>query len=654
MPQVPPTGLPCKPKTPEPYATRPNIQPRPAGPRQPRTQSDLNDIRLRRVSTAVARAPSKHSQQTPDVLPKPCRSATGQATSAPSLTSVSSAPVSPPSLVPTDAPSLIMTTTMTVSSPAQLRVSDSTPTFLLQKTHGPPPYFLHRIPTSPALRSSPSAPQLKHKRSFKVATHTSPPSSVVDAPAVPHSTQLSPGDENKIIKAGTPDATGAPVQQKPLPVRRTTLPPLRTFPMPSPPPEKALPPIPFPSSPPSPTAGRSESSPRLLAPPTPDSSGRRPVSQDAEETLRQLEQLAAELKEMGPGVLAAAKQRRSRVPTQRRRRDVLGKSASAGLGAGSAGKGSLPKRNLSVPRIVVTNPSSEDLVAEPECDSARSDGGSGDVSEEELWVDGYGAWGASEKGKWKASASDDEDEGEEGGFHESAPCTHNSRLAASAMAAESDGERFYIYEPIGAPEFLAGSSTSPIARAVAGFHSGSLAPTTVSKQHSPPVRRRRRRPAALVLATPEQAEWFADIVMGSAPPTGSRLTYTAMSTGLDRTSTAPGGDAVALGLPAPPSPRLPPRRAMSSDAPERSHMPAPLASISNTVPDRRSEPLGAAAVPRVSSAAFDASPQSGHVSSWVSAARNDKAGTSSEPNSPRLGVRPRLKSIKGLFKHFSK
>ncbi|OSD05471.1 hypothetical protein PYCCODRAFT_1362096 [Trametes coccinea BRFM310] len=640
MPQVPPTGLPCELQSPKP-SIRSNIQARPAGPRQRRTQSDLNDIRLRRVSAAVACTPSKHSLQTPHVLPKPRRPPT-RVTSAPSSTASSSTADSS-SFAPTDPPSLVMTATMTLPSPVQLRVSDSTPQFLLQKSHGPPSYFLHRIPSSP-LRSSPSAPQLKQKRSFKVPMRSPPPPPPGDDTAF-----LPPVQRSRDVKKAdsAPDATATPVQSPPQ-VRRTTSPPLRLLPMATPPPEKALPPIPFPSSgPPSPTSGPSD----LLQPMqhAVDASVSRPVSQDAEETIRQLEQLAAELKQMGPGVLAATKQRRSRVPSQRRRRDVLSKSP----GTANASKGTLPNRQLSVPRIVVTNPSSENLVAEPECATPGvrtpdSDGGSGDVTEEELWVDSYGAWGTSDKGKWKASAFDEDDEPD---FHESASASGmhdalSSERAATSKTAESE-EAFYIYEPIGAPEFLVGSSTSLVARATAGFYSRRR--PTPSKTHSQCVRRRRRRPTALVLATPEQAEWFADVVLGSAPPDVPRLPQTPKQS--DRPSTAPGYETSALDAPARSSPLLPQRRAMSSDVPDPAHAVGPLGPNTNTMYERRSEPLGAS-IPRAASA-YEASPQ-GRQASWVSLARKDAVGTSSEPNSPRQGVRPRLKSIKGLFKHFSK
>ncbi|KAI0653273.1 hypothetical protein C8Q70DRAFT_643129 [Cubamyces menziesii] len=573
------------------------------------------------------------------IPPKPPRPS-ARVTSAPSFTSVSSQ-VDGPSPVSSDSPSLVMTTTMTLSSPAQLRVSDSTPPFLLQKTHGPPPYFLHRAPVS--VIRSPSTPHLKQKRSFKTAMRTPPPSDI----------QLSPPTQPR-SSAGINDASSATTStvpvRTPYAARRTTSPPLRPLPKPSPPPEKALPPIPFPSRPSSPLAQLSHDPAFMLSASTPNIPASRPVSQDAEETLRQLEQLAAELKQMEMGVLATPKRRRTRVPSQRRRREHAGKSAGAAAISAGAAKSAPSKGSLSVPRIVVTNPSTENLAAdeEPECETdtprARtpdSDGGSGNVTEEELWVHEYGGWGTSEKGKWKAKASEDDET-----FPESASgSAHKSRSAHD----DDDDELFYIYEPIGAPEFLVGCSTSLIARATPGFHSSQCAKHAAAHA-SPSTRRRRRRPAALVLATPEQAEWFADAL--SSAPLLPRPSQVQMLKDSDRPSTAPGWGSV-LGLPPPPSAsrhQQPSRRAMSSGAADVLQPGKPqIASPSS-------------AVPRASSAYVTMRSENGQAqaprqaASWAiaHAAGAPSPGTSSEPNSPRPGVRPRLKSIKGLFKHFSK
>ncbi len=237
---------------------------------------------------------------------------------------------------------------------------------------------------------------------------------------------------------------------------------------------------------------------------------------------------------------------------------------------------------------------------------------------------------------------------------------------------------FYIYDPIvspvrletclasltlrirhqGAPEFLAGSSESPIARATAGFHS--RRPVSLPKHQSqsqsqnpnPSIRHRRRRPAALVLATPEQAEWFGDIVLGSAPLL-SRAQQTLVHRALPVLEP---GSARSLPVLSPPSsPHFPPRRAVSSDAADASSSTSSHDGAVSLMA-RRSEQL--AQMPRMSSTSTlgdrDGSGELERPSaSWASSASLGP-GTSSEPNSPRHGSRPRLKSFKGLFKHFSK
>ncbi|KAI0358102.1 hypothetical protein OH77DRAFT_1241442 [Trametes cingulata] len=604
MPQVPPTGLPCEPVVPKPN-TRANIQARPAGPRQPRTQCDLNDTRLRRVSTAVACPPSKHSLQTPAVLPKQRRSPT-RPTSAPSSTSASSSEDGL-SLLASSTPSLIMTTTtatMTLPPPAQLRLSDSTPPFLLQKRHGPPAYFLQRAPTN-VPRSS-SSPHLKQKRSFKIAP-------------LPQSSDTAPGSSSALPETSRKLPAPSARQTSPQtnsPPRTPSSPPPRYLPVLSPPPEKALPPIPFPSRA-SPANEESPAGSRSLLPPT--QLPARPVSQDEEETLRQLEQLAAELKQLPPGTFAAPNQRRPHAPSQHRQREAPSKTARASGGS---------KEHLSVPRIVVTYPSTEDLKRAPECETPRartpdSDDGSGEVSEEELWVE----------------------PDEEAGVHETVSTPRTPLNGRVASPAANPTERFYIYEPIGAPEFLVGSSTSPVARATAGFHS--RPPKTPLKPQSVSVRRRRRRPAALVLANPEQAEWFAEVVLGSAPPLPRPMPTPPV---MHRPLTAPEATAPRKD-PSLSSPRLPPRRAMSSDSADVSPTTAAAPQqIPSPTHVRRSEPL--VPMPRMSSVSVlrEESRPERQADSWTPSVPT----ASSLPNSPRLGGRPRLKSIKGLFKHFSK
>ncbi|KAI0640803.1 hypothetical protein C8Q79DRAFT_921140 [Trametes meyenii] len=631
MPQVSPTGLPYEPHaTPRSsISTRPSIKARPSGPRQPRTQ-DLNDLYLRRASATATCSPSKHSVPTPDILPKPRRH-TSRVASAPSSTSASSGDDTP-TPVTNDPSSLVMTTTttttMTHPSPTPMRASDSTPPFLLQRRHGPPHYLFPRTSIS-ASQSNPSFLPLKQKRSFKISMNvysSAPQHSVVVPPATEPQTyrkSFDPAPHPITVPVQIPSVTGRPPSAS-----------RRSLPVLTPPPEKALPPIPFPS-PPLPAIeppGATESV--LLQPPA--TTGR-PVSQDAEETIRQLEQLAAEIKHKSP-----ASPPRSSVSPLRISKGVPRKpKATVDKATVSSGRSS--KARLSVPRIVVTNPSTDNLASGAPSETLRtkspdSEDGSGDATEEELWVEQYGGWGTSEKGKWKESSPE-----EDTGVHDSASSPHTTHNAPSATLANSE-EVFYIYEPIGAPEFLAGSSTSPIARATPGFHSHGF--RVPSKSPPASVARRRRRPAALVLANPEQADWYGDAPLGSAPPLPRPQPTPPL---LQRPVTAP-GPASDRSLPALPSELLLPRRAKSSDVVEATTAASSETKPYAAVPDRRSEPLTVA--PRATSAY---APRGGRAvgrqaTSWASST----PGTTSEPNSPRHGPRPRLKSIKGLFKHFSK
>ncbi|KAI0820309.1 hypothetical protein BC628DRAFT_917700 [Trametes gibbosa] len=636
-----------------PEAPKPNILPsiqvkaRPTGPRRPRTQSELNDIRLRRVSAAVACPSSKHSLPTPGILLKHRRHS-ARLSSASSFTSASSRR-DPPSLFNTPYPFKMTstTTTMTLSPPPGLRVSDTTPPFVLQQRHDFPPYFLYRAPTTTS-HHRPSASPLRQKRFFNIDSGIF---EELDAKTEVAAQLVEPDKSLASATIATPMPT-PPSSAAALPVRfRAKM---------SPPPEKALPPIPFPSysallvADPSRTAflENATSSPHCKAP--------RPASQGKEETIRQLEQLAAELKHMKMGPLSDATRRRVQNSPSR-----LFREAAPHMSPRSVG---VSKASLSVPRIVVTNASTDIFMREQESEtssvsSSDSHAGSGNAMEEELWVEEYGAWGTSEKGKWKASASEDDVD-----FNESGPSQGAPLGGGRPVPAVEPEEMFYIYEPIvsrtrfeastpisrpwsrryqGAPEFLVGSSTSPIARATPGFHS--RATRSKPPTQAPSVCRRRRRPTALVLATPEQAEWFQDVAPSSAPHL-SRPFHTSSH----RTLSIPLPSS-ACSLPdaaAPPSPYLPPRRTLSSDAAVDvpSSMSSHKGSSTMSTLVRRSEPLGPMPCMSSASALHDEGGKERQTVSWASSA----PVTTSAPNSPRQASRPRLKSFKGLFKHFSK
>lgn len=67
---------------------------------------------------------------------------------------------------------------------------------------------------------------------------------------------------------------------------------------------------------------------------------------------------------------------------------------------------------LMVPHITVTNPSTESLLEQLSHNSSslKAQDEASEDAEELSWMDDYGAWGTSEKGKWKAVAGEEEEE----------------------------------------------------------------------------------------------------------------------------------------------------------------------------------------------------------------------------------------------------
>lgn len=102
---------------------------------------------------------------------------------------------------------------------------------------------------------------------------------------------------------------------------------------------------------------------------------------------------------------------------------------------------------LAVPHIMVTNPSTESLLDQLNHDgfSLKSRNEENDDAEM-LWVNDYGAWGTSEKGKWKAVAGEAEDEEEEASGREqvspsfSAPKVFSSRTLTVCTPLAEGGD----------------------------------------------------------------------------------------------------------------------------------------------------------------------------------------------------------------------
>ncbi|KAI0794164.1 hypothetical protein C8Q74DRAFT_560756 [Fomes fomentarius] len=687
---------------PKPQAKTPS-QGRPDGLRQPRSRRDLCDTRRRRVNAPV-RWSSKHSLHGQALLPRLHRSNT--------LPFGSIYPkASSPSLAVNGPPSLAMsatTTAMMYSPPPQMGIppTATAPPILLRPGSGATPYFLHRTPVF-QVRSTASLSHLEYAHvrpsaaysrssapaavrtsdemiSSKQATYSHPqaprslvsthqyaPSSytVADHPSVPY---MSPSKHGYHSRTSSRASRSPPSTPRSISIRSA-----------GPPPQKALPPIPFPTSsaPPEVLRTASEHFERPIDPVRVPVA--RPVSQDTEATLRELEFLAASLQQMGPAA-AARTFSTDRVGRDRDISTLVNVKISApatttetaaprtGFAASVSGGGARQSSaSLAVPHIVVTNPSNEDLLealktipgtpvsSDP---VAKLEGGmTGEEADDLLWVDQYGAWGTSEKGKWKAVAEEDESGPEEDAL----------KLPPPRMSTEQT----FIYEPVGAPEFLLGSSRSDIARATDGFTS------RASKRCA--SRCRRRRPAPLMLANRAQAEVDLDPEMALAAalffgnplkkstkrPATSPLTT--LNSNFNSTSTP--SDARPR-QPSAPTSWLPLKRShpnIRAGGTHRATVSAEGMSVGRAASSadavRRSEPIPpmprtpAPSAERAREREMAQQEQGRPATSWAPSSASVPAparagtGTSSEPNSPRPGyVRPRLKSLKGLFKRSSK
>lgn len=176
----------------------------------------------------------------------------------------------------------------------------------------------------------------------------------------------------------------------------------------------------------------------LLRPSQPPAS--RPVSVDPEETLRQLEQLAASLKRFGgaPDGAGRASEEddgaRHNLDAEDAARDAARSDLSHAENADPAETkdGAEPAWKdsavMAVPYIVVTSSDElsrqQSLRAEVSGSSFSDEfGGIGmnakalDSTEDLEWVDAYGGWGTSEKGKWKEIVEVDDDDEEQVSIH---------------------------------------------------------------------------------------------------------------------------------------------------------------------------------------------------------------------------------------------
>ncbi|RDX50964.1 hypothetical protein OH76DRAFT_374700 [Lentinus brumalis] len=572
------------------------------------------------------------------------------------------------------------TATMTYAPPAQASVPDgaTASTIVLRRGHSATPLFLHRRPVY-QVRSTASMSHLPTSR-----PSTTPALSRPSAPSAEHpSSGSTTGRILVSLVRPCPEHNRSPTfasvafQQPVSP--RTSLNRQSHLASRPPRPNKALPPIPFPTGPPTPPEDTSVA-PEFFARVTPSRvPAARLLSQDTEDTIRELEELAASLKQMSVSTASA------RVSGAHRDRDFSPVKISVSVPGtpvkraerqdpvgGASGATSWRRSDSATspvgPRIVVTNASMEALPSLDHLDSVPASKGQllartadlegvswkGEDSdaEEDFWVDEYGAWGTSEKGKWKAI--DEEADGVVPGQWQ-----HTASRSEAPRALPCPAGRSYIYEPVGAPEFLLGSSTSCSARAGSGYHSR---PSIVHEAVPSTRRPRRPRPAPLILAPSEQAELALATALLLGTPrkrSSSRRPQTAPHT--PRTPHAPRAR-----QPTPPAP-LPTRRQQATDIADGSfsspaeHSIFPTVSANATehghvdVDDttRHSEPLPA--MPRVPTSAIHVlRGKFEHEHARPMTAPSVPGGSHSEPNSPRPTVRPRLKSLKNLLKHWSK
>ncbi|TBU37518.1 hypothetical protein BD309DRAFT_973927 [Dichomitus squalens] len=704
--------------------------------RQPRshTRRELCDrlpaTRFRRayVSAPVHRA-SQHSRHRQALLPPTVHRST-----TPRLSYGASSSAGPPAraAVVSAPPSLAMSVTVTAMaytpSPQASTPTASTSPLVIRRGRSATPLFLHRTPTyHPHPRSSASMSQLAQPRPpnasmSQLAPNRVPPSTFNRASAPPTSSRgasesmrirmaerSSSSTEVKHIPklraamdhSAPPSAlsrpsTGHCIRPPPTddcvqPSRASPTPSTSVSASPSPSPlpsllsspalvDKDLPPVPSPTEPPTPSEEALD--PVFRFPPLPRPSripSLRPLSFDAEATIRELEELAASImsqdttreaetlaasfKAYGLPTIeinlwrdnempAAIPEESSPItprPLMFTRKDVPF--------AASPGDSFQSNASLSVPHIVVTDPSTEDLSEQlhrslPALVSpgGKTEAGQGDDEEELQWVCDYGAWGMSDKGKWRASVGE-----EESSDHDLSPKSKNTPLPRASI------DNTYIYEPMGAPEFLVGSSTSPVVRAMTGYRSH-IRPSKRAATEA--FRARRRRAAPLALANPAQAEWELETTLANALFLGTskppRRPQTAPNTARPR-------------QPTPPSTWLHLKRSMPSTAgadgppPGRAEDPGVVlhTSTGEGESNRRSDPIPVIPHTLFPSAMFsthDLHPlrfQEGDRTSqgvpWPSIpAGSGGSGTGSEPSTPRPSGRPRLKSLKGLFKHWSK
>ncbi|EMD39145.1 hypothetical protein CERSUDRAFT_81907 [Gelatoporia subvermispora B] len=378
------------------------------------------------------------------------------------------------------------------------------------------------------------------------------------------------------------------------------------------------------------------------------------------ETLEQLEMLAAELRTLDPALVppelhpaSSALPNLGEVQTHVPQL-VASSSSSQSLSTRVA------RRGIEV-RVSTTHssaaPASRPFVESPFGTNARES----NLSDVVRWVEEYGDWGISDKGKWKTP-----DISSSAVIHNQSAALMHDRDSpppspTASPTSSTPSEPIYAYEPNSAPEFLVGSSSSTVVRAAYGYRS------------KPPPRRRRpstparKRPSPLPPTHGNDFMWLAETfaearaVSQKARPQNTTSTSTlrrfrsqfsladisSRSKAPSVEPPLPSGSALQQTVSSASSPSIPKmRRQMSSvDIPRRVNHSESLLTlgVADSAPVASFKRKATARRPATS----DSTPP--HAVSWPSAIpspRDDSPGVTT-PRSERKGP---LSSLKQLFK----
>ncbi|OCH96250.1 hypothetical protein OBBRIDRAFT_229033 [Obba rivulosa] len=204
------------------------------------------------------------------------------------------------------------------------------------------------------------------------------------------------------------------------------------------------------------------------------------------ETLEQLEMLAAELRTLDPALVPPELHPPSPAPARLSEVQIhlpyLVASSSSSQSFGTR----VARRGIDV-QVSVVGTSVADASSLPFEGDLAGGGRGSDLSEVVRWVEEYGDWGISDKGKWKTpEISSSEVMHVQPDAH-----MHDRHSPSPSITSSTPSEPIHAYEPGSAPEFLVGSSTSLQVRGASGYISKPpprpRRPSAAARKRSPPV-----------------------------------------------------------------------------------------------------------------------------------------------------------------------